>query len=182
MGILSAFVPDQVADSVTEIDLSALSERGIEGLLVDVDNTLLAKGVPEVDSARGEWLRRATEQFAVCLLSNSVRGLRVAAISRQFSVDGISVWHWGRKPMAGGYRRALAKTGTAPERSAMIGDQLMTDIWGANRLGMYTVWVRRIDPSEFIFTRRVHRPLEAYIARRLVAAGLLPPMPEEDGQ
>ncbi|MGC9318130.1 MAG: YqeG family HAD IIIA-type phosphatase [Armatimonadota bacterium] len=178
MGMLSAFAPDQVARCVTEIDLDALAERGTEGLLIDVDNTLLGHGAPGIEPERLAWARRATERFPVCLLSNSVRGLRVRQVSRELGVPGISVWHWQRKPLSGGYRRALAEIGTEPERTAMIGDQLMTDIWGANRCGLYTIWVQPVSPREFVFTRHVHRRLEACIARKLTAAGLMPPYPE----
>ncbi|MEA3402702.1 MAG: YqeG family HAD IIIA-type phosphatase [Armatimonadota bacterium] len=176
--MLTAFAPDEVARCVTEIDLGALADRGIEGLLIDVDNTLLAYGARDMEPQRLAWARRAAERFGVCLLSNSVRGLRVRQVSEELGVPGISVWHWQRKPLSGGYRRALAEIGTSPERTAMIGDQLMTDIWGANRCGLYTIWVQPISAGEFVITRHVHRRLEAYIARKLTAAGLMPSYPE----
>ncbi len=174
MGLLSAFAPDEVARSVCDIDLDALAGRGIEGLLLDVDNTLIGRGSVEPDADRCAWLEGAIERFHVCLLSNSVRGTRVRRLKERFGIDGIAVWHWDRKPCTGGVRRALALTGTAPEHTAMIGDQLLTDIWGGNRAGLYTVWVERISPREFIYTRHVHRRIEAFIARRLQRAGLLP--------
>ncbi len=174
MSWLDAFVPRAVVSSVSEIDFDELAARGIEGLIIDVDNTLLAHGVPDLDPERAEWARRAAERFSCCLLSNSVRGIRVRRLSKQLGVPGLAVWHWDRKPLRGGFRRALAITGTTPEHTAMIGDQLLTDIFGGNRCGLYTIWVERIAPKEFVLTRGMHRPIERFVVRRLVQEGLLP--------
>jgi len=174
MGFLDAFVPDEAVGSVSEIDLDALAARGIEGLLLDLDNTLLAHGTLAMTADRAQWARRAAERFSCCLLSNSVRGRRVRRLSGELGVPGIAVWHWGRKPLSGGFRRAMSITGTSPEQTAMIGDQLLSDILGGNRTGLHTIWVERIDPCEFVVTRHVHRPIETWIARRLERAGLIP--------
>ena len=179
MGWLSDCVPDEVVRSVTAIDLDALAARGIEGLIIDVDNTLLAHGVREMDTERREWARQAVGRFRVCLLSNSVRGRRARRLSQLLGCPGVSVWDWRRKPFGGGFRRATAITGTAPEHTAMIGDQLLTDVLAGNRCGLYTIWVERISPREFIGTR-ANRIIEGWCARRLRRAGMLPPHGQDD--
>ncbi len=177
MGILSAFAPDEAVRSVTEIDLDALAERGIEGMLIDVDNTLLDKGLSQLDDRRREWLERANEMFSICLVSNSFSGRRVRTLTEQFGFPGVSVWAHDRKPLRAGICRALSLIGTPPERTVMIGDQLMTDILGGNRCGLYTIWVEKIGDREFFLTRWIHRPLEAAIRRWLARRGMLPEPP-----
>ncbi len=175
MGWLDLCVPDEVVRSVEEIDLDALAARSFAGMVIDVDNTLLAHGTFEVEPARLEWMRRATERFSVCLLSNSILGKRVRWLRELLEVPGISVWSWNRKPFSGGFRRALALTGTAPERTVMIGDQLLSDILGGNRAGLHTILVMPIHPTEFVVTRHVNRRLERIIRERLAARGISMP-------
>lgn len=180
MGWLEGFVPDEVVRSVAEIDLDALAARGIEGLVIDVDNTLLAHGTLEIDPERLAWARRAVKRFRVCLLSNSISGRRLRWLRELLGVPGLAVWNWNRKPFRGGFRRALALTGTAPAHTAMIGDQLLSDILGGNRAGMHTILVTPIHPREFVATRHVNRRLERMIRQRLAARGVTVPKPEEE--
>jgi len=180
MGWLDGFVPDEVVRSAAEVDLDALAARGIEGLVIDVDNTLLAHGTLEVEPERLAWARRAVERFRVCLLSNSISGKRVRWLSELLGVPGLAVWNWNRKPLRGGFRRALALTGTAPERTAMIGDQLLSDMLGGNRAGLHTILVTPIHAREFVVTRHVNRRLERLIRERLAARGVELPLNEEE--
>jgi len=164
--------PDEVAQRVADINLAALRERGIEGIVVDVDNTLVPWGSCEMDSATEAWVQRAKQDFSVCLLSNSVRGRRVRRLAARLGVPGVSAWGVGRKPLAGGFLRALRTTHSTPEKAAMIGDQLLADVLGGNRCGMYTIWVKLISEHEFIGTR-LARVIERRCARKLRASGLL---------
>ncbi len=167
MGLLDVFRPDQVVHGVTSIDLDALAERGIEGLLIDVDNTLIAHGVGELTPERLDWAERAVERFRVCLVSNSMTGRRMRRLANTLGIPGLAVWHWDRKPFTGGVRRAMRLIGSTPRTTAMIGDQVMTDILAGNRAGLHTIWVQKIAEAESIFTRILHRPLEGRIVKRL---------------
>ncbi|MGD9496633.1 MAG: YqeG family HAD IIIA-type phosphatase [Armatimonadota bacterium] len=175
MGLLDDLTPDEAVRSIAEISLDALVEGGIRGLLLDVDNTLVPYGSTQIDAERLAWMWQAIKRFPVCLLSNSVRGKRVQALTERLGVPGVCVWLWDRKPLGGGFRRALARLGTAPQHTAMIGDQLLTDIVGGNRAGLYTIWVQPITAREFVFTRQVSRRIERMIARRLARRGIVVP-------
>lgn len=177
MGLLDSFRPDEVVTSVIDIDLDALQQRGIEGLLIDVDNTLIAHGAPELSPERLDWVEQAVSRFKVCLVSNSITGRRMRRLAEAMGIPGINVWHWDRKPLCGGVRRAMRMIGTTPETSAMIGDQVMTDVIAGNRAGLHTVWVDRIAEHEFILTRLVHRTIEKLVARRM---GFWPEESRED--
>jgi len=170
---LNVLAPDEVADRVADIDLDALRARGLEGLLLDVDNTLVPWASCEMDESTEEWVRRAKQHFAICLLSNSVRGKRMRRLTVQLDLPGVSVWGGGRKPFTGGFMQALRRTGTESDKTAMVGDQLLADVLGGNRCGMYTIWVKLINEREFVSTR-LARVLERFYVRKLEAAGLLP--------
>jgi len=166
--------PDEAVACVSEVDLDALAARGIEGLLLDVDNTLVGWGSLDMSEATSEWVARARERFSLCLLSNSVRGKRMRRLAAQLDIPAIAVFGLKRKPFRGGVRAALKLTGTSPERTALVGDQLLTDIAAGNRSGLHTIWVEKISPREFIGTR-FNRIIESYFVRRLQRAGLMPP-------
>jgi HAD superfamily phosphatase (TIGR01668 family) len=70
------------------------------------------------------------------------------------------------KPSRQGFQKALELLQTTPDRAVMIGDQLFTDIWGANRMGMRSIWVERIHPREFVGTR-LSRLVERILLRWL---------------
>ena len=167
MGLLDIFRPNETVLSVEDIDLDALAARGIEGLLIDVDNTLIPHGVPDLSPERMDWAERAVGRFRVCLVSNSLTGKRMRKLAGALGIPGIAVWHWDRKPFTGGVRRAMRLIGTTPENTAMIGDQVMTDILAGNRAGLHTIWVKQIGQTENLLTRLIHRPLEACIVKRL---------------
>jgi len=167
MGFWDTFRPDEVVSSIEKIDLDALADRGIEGLLIDVDNTLIAHGAPEVSPERLEWVERAARRFKLCLVSNSITGRRMRRLAEAMGIPGFNVWHWDRKPSPRGLRRGMREIGTTPETTAMIGDQVITDVIAGNLAGVYTIWVEKIAEHEFIFTRQVHRRIEEFIARRM---------------
>lgn len=171
--MLELLVPDEMVAKVSDLDLDALAARGIRGLVLDVDNTLVPWGTVDLSPEVERWSLEARRRFAICLMSNSVRGKRMRRVAEMLDVPGLSAWGIRRKPLRGGVAAALRLTGTAPERSAMIGDQLLTDVLAGNRMGLHTIWVRRISPHEFIGTR-LNRLLEAHCARRLERAGMLP--------
>jgi HAD superfamily phosphatase (TIGR01668 family) len=171
--LLENACPDEIAPSLASIDRDALLARGIRGLLVDVDNTLVCWRQHEIPEANRAWLEQAKQDFAVCLLSNSITFRRLQDLSATLGVPSVARWGWGRKPFAAGYRDALAQIRIAPEQAAMIGDQLLTDVLGANRLGMYTIMVNTLSESEF-FATRINRWIEALIRAQLTRRGLWP--------
>lgn len=167
-GWLEKLRPDIWVNRVEDLDLEMLKERGIKGLLLDLDNTLCAWGTRDLPAERQAWVARARERYAVCLLSNTIKGRRLRAMGELLGVPVVGRWGLGRKPLAGGFRAALKLTGTAPAETCMVGDQLFADIWGGNRLGLLTVRVEPLAEREFISTQ-IMRRLERWVLRRLGA-------------
>ena len=171
--MLEKLCPDQIAQRLEHIDQQALVEKGIRGLVIDLDNTLTPWRACEIAPERLDWIQQAKQRFAICLLSNTISGNRISRLGRELEVPAVGRFFLGRKPFAGGFRAALCHTGTTPQQTAMIGDQLVADILGGNRVGMYTILVRPLAPHEFFLTR-LNRPLEAWCLARLEQMGILP--------
>lgn len=163
MAIVAQLLPDERVRSIYELDLEGLERRGIRGLIFDLDNTLGPWGFQRWDEHVLRWLDAVVAQgFRLGFLSNDGGEGRDALLER---LDGHPVLFEAGKPRRRGYRRVLTQLGLPPERAAMVGDQLFTDVWGAKRLGMYTVLVDPFDLSRETRSARMRRWLERQVLR-----------------
>lgn len=168
--MLKMFCPDFRFDSIAVIPVDWLKAQRVERVILDVDNTLLPRDETEPDVAVLEWLRSVRESgIEVVLLSNN-GGCRLQKISAAAQVEAVS---WAAKPMPWGFKRALKRFGKKQGKVLVIGDQLLTDVLGAKRMGFTVLWVRSLQGKEFPITR-ITRQVEKMLVRRLDARGLLP--------
>jgi HAD superfamily phosphatase (TIGR01668 family) len=162
--LLSILRPQQYLDSVAAIDLKHLRRRGIRALILDLDNTLVAWGRERPARAVARWLKEARRQgFRQVIVSNNT-GTRVERVAQELGVPCIPK---AKKPLGASYRRALALLSARPDETAVIGDQVFTDVLGGNRLGLYTILVRPLARRE-LFPTRVVRLAERVVLRRLL--------------
>lgn len=167
--MLRLLTPDAVCDSLFDIDLNGLAARGIRGLIVDLDNTLIAYGSGTPTEEARLWVQKALDQgFKVCLTSNARSG-RVRFFAQTFNIPGIAN---AAKPMRRPFRRAMRIMGTKPSETAVIGDQVFTDVLGGNRMNAYTILVNPLSTRELGATR-VMRRLEQKVLQRLLEEGLV---------
>ncbi len=135
-------VPDRVYPSVLDIDPHALAKGGVKLLLADLDNTLTRYGQSDPDQAVVAW-RSALREAGVelFLLSNSRRPDRVRYYAQALDIPVLG--HAG-KPSPAGYHSAMEQMGRTPNETAMVGDQIFTDILGAKRAGVTALLVEPI--------------------------------------
>jgi uncharacterized protein len=164
--MLKRFAPNLLVASVRDIPLADLAARGIRGILFDLDNTLLAhRHAPQFDPTVVQWLADArAQQFQICIVSNG-RHARTMGLAEQLDVPAVAQ---SGKPRRRGLRRALELLQLEPAAAAMVGDQLFTDVWAGNRLGLYTILVEPYHPEE-PWVVRVKRPLERIVLQQLGA-------------
>lgn len=156
--------------SLFELTPGFFQTRGIRGLIIDLDNTLVAWGKDEINPRIKEWVQEMQAAgLKICILSNALEH-RVQAIGKRLGVPWVSRAIKPRKPP---FRRALKILGTDPKETAVIGDQIFTDIWGGNRMRLFTIWTRPLATEEFISTRAVRR-LERLVVKRFRKKGVLP--------
>ncbi|OUN00867.1 MAG: hypothetical protein BAA04_13150 [Firmicutes bacterium ZCTH02-B6] len=167
--MLRLLVPDSCYPSLYDVDLDELSRRGIRGLILDLDNTLAEYANAAVPPRTRAWVQEAKARgFRLCITSNA-RPQRVKAFAESLGVPGIA---YAVKPVRRAFRRALEILGTTPQETAVVGDQLFTDVLGGNRMGMYTVLVNPLSTNE-LGTTRLMRRLERRVLRHLVRRGMV---------
>ena len=135
-------IPQGVYPSITALAPKALRAKGITLVLADLDNTLAPYKVLEPDPEVAAW-KEALEREGIQLfiLSNS----RKPGRAQQFAQSvGIPYQGHSGKPKRGGYLRAMERMGCTPEQTVMVGDQIFTDVLGANRSGVTPLLIRPI--------------------------------------
>jgi HAD superfamily phosphatase (TIGR01668 family) len=164
-----SLVPDEYFQSIYDVDLDALSRRGITGLILDLDNTLAAWRFGEPEARLSEWMNGVKSRgFSPFIVSNDL-GPRVALFTKFLGVPGLAR---AGKPRQGAFRSAVRRLGCSPEAVAVIGDQIFTDIFGAKPVGCHTILVVPVSRREFAGTRLV-RVVERCLLRLLIARGHL---------
>ena len=156
-------VPDERIGSVLDIDPAALSARGIKGLILDLDDTLVEQFEKAPDAGICDWIARARERLGLVILSNNRRRSRVAPCAETFGVPYV---HLALKPLLVGFRRAVRMLGVRPHEVAVVGDQLFTDVLGGKRLGAYTILVDPLSPERRLLRRLMRRAESAVLGRR----------------
>ncbi len=144
--------PHGFYESVMDIRPEELTRRGITLLLADLDNTLVPYKTPfpteELKRWRAELEAGGVELF---LLSNSRKPGRPKRFADALGIRFIG--HAG-KPKRGGYKKAMEQTGRTAEQTAIVGDQIFTDILGGRRSGITALLVRPIrlagNPGRYI--------------------------------
>lgn len=170
--MLKAFYPKRIADSAYSIDYKKLYEEGCRGIIFDIDNTLVEHGA-DADRRAIELINMLKKiGFDICLISNN-KEERVARFNRELNVKYI---HDAGKPARKNFIKAMKMMGTATNNTVFVGDQLFTDIFGANRVGILTYFVKPIGP-EIEIQIKLKRKLERVILhcyRKHIKSGRIP--------
>ena len=144
--MLKKFYPGEYVNSTYEIDFDKLYEEGYRGVIFDIDNTLVEHGVKADERAIALFQRLKTIGYKTMLLSNN-KEARVSMFNEPIGVH--TIWK-ANKPSPKKYREAMELMGTDTSSTIFVGDQLFTDVWGANRAGIKSYLVKPIHPKEEI--------------------------------
>ena len=159
---MGMFKPDFYYDTVHDIPYGKLWDDGIRGLVFDLDNTLApyednhppAKIVALIKRLKGMG-------FAVCLLSNN-NNKRVEKFSEPLGVHGIAN---AVKPLGRGVRKAMKALGTASAQTAIIGDQLLADVWAGKNAKVVTILIKPLTTRDFVGVK-YRRMVEKWLLKR----------------
>ncbi len=141
-GDLVAFslIPRTRFDSIYDIDPAALRSAGIRLLLLDLDNTIAPYGTSEPSAKLLAWVARLrAEGVEPFVLSNSRKATRVPNFA---ALLGVPFLRHAGKPKRAGFLYAMRTMQCSPAETAMVGDQIFTDILGANRSGVSAILVK----------------------------------------
>lgn len=154
--------PDLFVKSIFTMDVDWLIERGIKGVLLDIDNTLIThqQKIPDEKVIKLiAFFKKNGIQTAI--VSNATKR-RVDVFNEKL---GLYARYRAFKPSNKGFLKAMTKLKLIPEETAVIGDQLFTDVRGGNRLGLTTILVEPLDVNEPI-TVRLKRILEKVFVKQ----------------
>jgi len=161
-----SLLPTARCDSVLELTPEVLRSMGVTLVLADLDNTLVKYGQrmpePEVLAWRDSLRKSGIILF---LLSNSRKPRRARDLAKVLECPYLG--HAG-KPGTKGFHTVLKRTGRGAKEAAMVGDQIFTDVLGANRAGIRSILVQPIElkgnPGRYL-RYAVEGPFR-YLARR----------------
>ena len=168
--MFETFYPGNYVDSAYEIPYEKLYERGYRGIIFDVDNTLVPHGAPADARAIELFERLRAIGFSTSILSNN-KEPRVSPFADKVGSPYIFK---GGKPSRKGYERAMERMKTDRDTTLFVGDQLFTDVWGANRTGLYSILVKPINPKEeiqIVLKRYLEAVVLAFYRKRLKKMG-----------
>ena len=147
---------------VQYVDFETLKAHGVKGILLDIDNTLIDYTKVLSDEII-QWVENAKKEgFKLCILSNSNKMEKVVSISKKLGIAYVS---FAKKPSKKGYLKAAKLIKEEPSKVAMIGDQVFTDVLGANRVNMVSIYVEPINKKEYWYTKW-KRPIEEMILKK----------------
>ncbi len=149
---------------ITDIDYKYLKDNNILGLILDVDNTLINYN-EELSEDIINWIdMQKKNKIKMCILSNSNKVKKIQKVANKLELEYI---YFAMKPFKNGFNRALRILNLKNENVAVIGDQIFTDVIGANRMKMHSILVEPIEKKD-IFITVLKRPIENMIKHRYI--------------
>ncbi|MEI4829356.1 YqeG family HAD IIIA-type phosphatase [Bacillus sp. FJAT-53711] len=166
---MSLFLPNEYVKNVYHIQPEELEKRGIKGIITDLDNTLIEWDRPNATPQLEEWFAKMKEHgIQVTVVSNN-NEQRVKDFADPL---GIPFIHSARKPLVRAFKRALTEMNLRAEEVVVIGDQVLTDVLGGNRVGLHTILVVPVAKTDGFMTR-FNRKIERRIMRNMKKKGLI---------
>lgn len=155
------FYPDFYCDNVRDVKLDMLKKNNIQGIILDVDNTLVDY-YKKFEDGTIEWVNDLKNAgIKLCIVSNSNKLEKVRYVAETLDVP---YYHFAKKPFKSGFLKAKKLMQLECENIAAIGDQIMTDVVGSNRCKMFSILVKPIMEKD-IFITKIKRPLENWIIK-----------------
>nr|WP_245350067.1 YqeG family HAD IIIA-type phosphatase [Cytobacillus eiseniae] len=162
-------MPDQHVKSIFEITPEVLKEKGIKGIITDLDNTLVEWDRPNATPRLISWFEEMKHSnVKITIVSNNNED-RVRSFSDPLHIPFIPA---ARKPLGRAFNRALKEMGLEKEETVVIGDQLLTDVLGGNRSGFKTILVVPVAQTDGLITR-FNRKIERQILNWFRKKGMI---------
>jgi HAD superfamily phosphatase (TIGR01668 family) len=163
------FLPSEYVKSIYDITPEHLQNKGIKGIITDLDNTLVEWDRPEATPEVIEWLKGMKDAGIFVTVVSNNNETRVKNFCNPLELPFI---HTARKPLRRSFIHALSKMGIHRDEVVVIGDQLLTDIFGGNRKGLHTILVVPVASSDGFFTK-FNRKIERRIMAKLKQRGMI---------
>ena len=163
---MKMLTPSQFEKNIYGIELGALVNRGIKLLILDIDNTLVPRSVAKMpDEVRMWLLKAASYDLKIAFVSNGKEER-----TEEFCGGFYFYVPKALKPLQSGFKEAMKHFGVRRRQTCIIGDQLFTDILGANIAHIHSILVEPIDPKDEGIGVKLKRIIERPILKRMKPA------------
>ena len=160
------FYPKMYLKNVKEIEYNDLEKNNIKAIILDVDNTLIDYYKKMLDGV-DIWCNNLKQKgIKFCILSNSNKKEKIENVAKKLEIPYIN---FAKKPFKSGFKKASEILKVPNENIAVVGDQIFTDIIGANRCKMFSILVEPIEKKD-IWITVLKRPIEKAILKNYINA------------
>jgi len=157
------FYPSLMLNNIYEIDIDKLKKNNISLLIFDIDNTLVPYNEPTASEKILTYMKNLQDHdFSVALVSNN-KAERVERFNESLALFHVAA---AMKPFKRGLKQVMRHFHAEKPNTAIVGDQVFTDVYGGNRLGVFTILVTPIEGREGWFFR-IKRNLENIVINHM---------------
>lgn len=142
------FYPNMYQKNIQDINYKKLKKLGIICLIFDLDNTIALIDQHVITDDTKRLLMELKNDFQIIIISNNITK-RVKSYADYLECDFVAN---AAKPLSKGYQKIKKKYGLKKEEMCMIGDQIVTDIYGGNHYGMFTILVDPLGKKDLKIT------------------------------
>ncbi|MBE0700678.1 MAG: YqeG family HAD IIIA-type phosphatase [Acholeplasmataceae bacterium] len=163
MSIYQKCIPDAYYASIFEIRYETLKKQGITSLFFDLDNTIIGYDEDVLSEKHVAFFKNLQKEFNLLVISNTSYKRVSSAL---MNLDVPFVWH-AAKPLKFGFRKGLKILQAKKENVLVIGDQLMTDIYGSKRMGFKAFLVAAVKRKSDRKLTKINRRIEKRILEKI---------------
>lgn len=175
--MLTKLTPNEYYDSIFDIKPTYLKQLGFSGVIIDLDNTLIPRNQLITTDELMNWLENMRNiGLRLVIVSNNTK-TRVGMAAKKLNLPLVAM---AKKPWRVAFEKGMKTIQCKKEETAVIGDQIFTDVFGGNRMGLYSILVVPLNGKEHFITSIV-RHLEKLVLKRLERRKLIPKDERKNG-
>lgn len=158
------FIPDYHFKSIYDIDYNYFLNKGYKVVMLDLDNTLIPYHEKMPNKELILWKEKLLELGFILIIVSNSRKERVEKFAESF---GLLCVKFAKKPFKKGFKEALKilEYKYKPNEILFIGDQLLTDIYGSNRVSFTSILIDPINSKTEALITKINRLIEAFFRK-----------------
>lgn len=164
---MQKYIPKMYKKNIFDVNYEKLKKNGIKCILFDLDNTLLTVNSNKIDKKIGNFINKLKKDFSIYVISNNSNKKRLEIVTNTLDIPYI---YFALKPLSFGFKKIIKKYGYKPNEMCIIGDQIVTDVLGGNRIGIFTILIEPLESKELKITS-INRFLERKIIQKMENLG-----------